>query len=119
MRWVGLADLRVAAAHGIELPDALRIVFPCLRGCNFFDTISIPQAVAVAEGREAAFRTDARAGENENAVLRTDRNHIAHHSSVTKEHHETEIHVALLMAVKERRARIRCSEVYFRRAFCF
>src|ERR1700744_5531339 len=119
MRWVRLANLRVAAAHGIELPDALSIVLPRLGGCNFFDAIPIPQAVAVAEGRNAAFCTNARASENEDAILRANRNHIAHHSSVTKEHHETEIHVALLMAVKERRTRIRCNKVYFRSAFCF
>src|ERR1700691_2913751 len=42
----------------------------------------------------------------------------AHNSHVTKQRHETEIHVALLVTVKERRARVRRDKVDLRVAIC-
>jgi hypothetical protein len=72
MRGVGLSLFSGGAALGIELPDCPGIALRGFGGANLFDAVAGPEAVFRAECRQAALRTDARAGEDEDAVLRGD-----------------------------------------------
>ena len=52
-----------AAALVVKTDDGLRVAREGFGGADVFDAVSFPQAVAVAEGLQAALRADARAGE--------------------------------------------------------
>ena|SRR5271166_2669487 len=56
------------AAHGVEIPNELRIAPPRKRRGNFFDTIVAPESAGIAKGRNATFGADAGAGEDKNTI---------------------------------------------------
>ena len=64
----------VVAAGRVELPDQLRVATESLRRGHIFDAMAFPEAVLATERRDAAFRADASAGENEQAIVGTDQN---------------------------------------------
>src|SRR5664279_615094 len=68
VRGIGLALPCLLAAMRVELPDEFGICVPAFGGGYGFDAIASPEAVAVAEGLEAAFGADARPGEDEDSV---------------------------------------------------
>src|SRR5579862_6322917 len=117
MRRVGLTPLRVAASHRVELPHHLRVRFPRFRRGHVFHAIAAPQTIIVAKSRNAALSADARACKHEDTILYRDLDGCAHVSSVAEKHHETEIHMSLLMAVKKSHAWIECCEIDLGSAF--
>jgi hypothetical protein len=66
---VGLGGERVAAAHRVEAPDEGWIGVPGFGGGDVLYAMTVPQAARTAEGGEAALGGDARAGEDEEAVV--------------------------------------------------
>jgi hypothetical protein len=69
VRRVWLAGQRAGAAHGIELPDQLRVAGPSLRRGNVLETPSLPQPIRIAKGRDATLGADTGAGEDEETIL--------------------------------------------------
>ena len=59
-----------AAAHGVKIPDRVRVAAPGLRGGDLFETVVAPDSPSIAEGGDAAFGGDAGPGEEEDAVGR-------------------------------------------------
>jgi len=68
MGGIGPGVDRFAAAHGVEIPDKVRIAAPCGGSGDVFETVVAPQAIGVAEGGDAALGGDAGAGEEEEAI---------------------------------------------------
>jgi hypothetical protein len=62
VRCVWLDCKGVAATHGVEAPDELRVGLPCFGCSNLFDAMAVPQASRAAKGGEAAFGGDACSG---------------------------------------------------------
>lgn len=65
---IGLGVRGDPAAHGVEIPNELRIAAPGVRRSDFFETVVAPEAIGIAKGRDATFSGDACAGEKEEAV---------------------------------------------------
>jgi len=65
---IGLGVNRFAAAHGVEVPDEFGIAAPGGGSGDVFETVVAPEAIRVAEGRDAALGGDAGAGEEEEAI---------------------------------------------------
>ena len=65
---VGLGFGTGGAACGVELPDEFGIASPGVGGTDVFNSIAGPKTVVGAEGGQAALRTDASAGEDEDSV---------------------------------------------------
>ena len=50
------------AAHGIKMPDEMRVAMPSFGRGDVLDAVVVPKAARIAESGEAAFGADACAG---------------------------------------------------------
>lgn len=69
---VGVGFLALCTSSGVERPDASRIALPGIGRAHVFDAKAGPETIFCAEGGQSAFGTDARAGEDEDAVCGVD-----------------------------------------------
>ena len=56
------------AAHGVEIPNKMRIALPSMGRSDFLDPIIAPKSSGIAKSRNAAFGADARTSEDKNAI---------------------------------------------------
>jgi len=56
------------AAHGVEIPNKMRIAPPSKGRSDFLDPIIAPESAGIAKSRNAAFGADARTSEDKNAI---------------------------------------------------
>src|SRR5271166_6086394 len=68
MASIGFGGGGSAAAHGIKIPNQVRIAAPSLRGSDFLDGVFSPEAAGIAKRRDTTFGADAGAREKEQAV---------------------------------------------------
>ena len=72
---IRVCDSGNAPPNGIEFPNETRVAFPCVRRCDFFETVVPPKPAFAAKRRDAALGADSRAGKNENAIRGGDVDH--------------------------------------------
>ena len=65
----GLTVQASLAPHGVEIPNQLGISLPGLRRSDVFHAMAVPEPAGAAEGRQPAFRADARAGEHKQPII--------------------------------------------------
>src|SRR5208283_2315419 len=84
VRRVRLRKGALRTALLIELPHQRRIALPGLRRAHVFNSMPGPKAVGRAEGRQAALRAYARAGEHEDTIGRRDGDTLRHAMNRTR-----------------------------------